>query len=204
MGLAGGDAASIQFVAVGEGVEAAHALQADRVDAVAMFDGAYAQIESVGVKLREVQGGTIDLEQIGFISSAVTSRRYLKANRDTLVHIFKGVAKASVFAATNPEAAVRIHWKVYPELRARGADEAEAMRRSLMQVKARLHNVRDVEGLIGNSTERQINTYQDLLFRGGVIKKAVEPSRIWDGSMIKDINDFDRAAIATQATEWKG
>jgi NitT/TauT family transport system substrate-binding protein len=204
MGLAGGDAASLQFVAVGEGVEAAHALQADRVDAVAMFDGAYAQIESVGVKLREIEGGAVDMEQIGFISSAVTSRRYLETNRDTLVHIFKGVAKASLFASVNPEAAVRIHWKVYPESRARGVDEAEAMRRSLMQVKARLRNVREVEGLIGNSTARQISTYQDLLYRGGVIKKAVEPARVWDGALIKDINDFDRAAIEKQAREWKG
>jgi NitT/TauT family transport system substrate-binding protein len=204
MGLAGGDASSLQFVAVGEGVEAAHAMQADRVDAVAMFDGAYAQIESVGVKLREVEGGAVDMEQIGFISSVVTSKRYLEKNRATLVHILKGVAKASVFAGANPEAAVRIHWKAYPESRARGVDEAEAMRRSLMQVKARLRNVRDVEGLIGNSTARQIETYQDLLFRGGVIKKAVEPSRIWDGSLIGDINDFDRAAIEKQAREWKG
>ena len=81
--------------------------------------------------------------------------------------------------------------------------EEEAMRRSLMQVEARLRNVRDVEGLIGNSTARQIDTYQDLLLRGGVIRKTVEPSRIWDGSLIKDINDFDRAAISKQAKEWK-
>jgi NitT/TauT family transport system substrate-binding protein len=203
MGLAGGDAASVQFIAVGEGVEAAHALQADRIDAVALFDGAYAQIESVGVKLRELEGGTVDMEQIGFISSAVASRRYLEKNRATLVHILKGVAKASVFAATNPEAAVRIHWKTYPESRARGVGEEEAMRRSLMQVEARLRNVRDVEGLIGNSTARQINTHQDLLLRGGVIRKTVEPPRIWDGSLIKDVNDFDRAAISKQAKEWK-
>lgn len=204
MGLAGGDASSMQFIAVGEGVEAAHALQADRVDAVALFDGAYAQIEGVGVKLRELEGGAVDMEQIGFISSAVTTRRYLEKNRATLVHILKGVAKATVFAAANPEAAVRIHWKVYPESRPRGVGEDEALRRSLMQVKARLHNVRDVEGLIGNSTARQIATYQDLLLTGGVIRKPVEPSRIWDGSLIKDVNDFDRAAIVHQAREWKG
>jgi NitT/TauT family transport system substrate-binding protein len=204
MGLAGGDAAAMQFIAVGEGVEAAHALQTNRIDAVALFDGAYAQIESVGVKLRELEGGAVDIGQIGFISSAVTSRRYLDKNRATVVHILKGVAKATVFVETNPEAAVRIHWKIYPESRARGVSDEEAMRRSLMQVKSRLRNVRDVEGLIGNSTAHQITTYQDLLLRGGIIKKALDPSHIWDGSLIKDINDFDRAEIATQAREWKG
>lgn len=203
MTLAGGDPASMQFIPVGEGPEAAYALQQDRVDAVALFDGLYAQIEAVGVPLREVEGGTLDLEQIGFISSVVTTRRYLQSNRPTLVHLLKGVAKASVFTSANPEAAARIHWKVYPETKPRGIDEATALRNTVLQIQARQRNVRDVEGLIGNSTIRQIDTYQDLLLKGGVIKKAIEPARLWDPSLIKEINDFDRQAIVEQAKAWK-
>jgi NitT/TauT family transport system substrate-binding protein len=194
----------MQFIPVGEGAEAAHALQQNRVDALALFDGLYAQIESVGVPLRELEGGAIDLDQIGFISSVVTTRRYLQSNRPTLVHLMKGIAKASVFTKANPEAAVRIHWKVYPETKPRGVDDAEAMRRTVAQVVARQRNVRDVEGLIGNSTVQQINTYQDLLLKGGVIKKAIPPDHIWDASLIKEINDFDRKAIEQQAKSWKG
>jgi NitT/TauT family transport system substrate-binding protein len=202
--MAGADPASLQFIPVGEGPEAAHALQQNRVDAIALFDGLYAQIEAIGVPLREVAGGSIDLDQIGFISSILTTHRYLKSNRATLVHLLKGIAKATVFTKANTEAAIRIHWKVYPETKQRGIDEAEAMRRTKLQVIARQRNVRDVEGLIGNSTAQQIKTYQEVLMKGGVIKKAIEPERLWDGSLIKDVNDFDRKAIEEQAKSWKG
>lgn len=204
MSLAGGDPASIQFVPVGEGVEAAHALQTNRVDAASLFDGAYAQIEGVGVQLRELEGDALDLQSLGFISAGLTTRRYLEKNRAAVVELFRGIAQATVFAKANPEAAVRIHWKIYPESRPRGIPEEEAMRRSLLQVNARMKNVREVEGLIGNSTIAQINFYQELLLRGGIIQRKLDPARFWDPSLLKEINDFDRAAIRKQAENWKG
>jgi len=204
MSLAGGDPASIQFVAVGEGPEAAYALKTGRVDALAIFDAIYAAVESLGVPLRELEGGKVDLDSIGFISSAATTRRYLASNRETLVRVFRGMAKATVFARANPEAAVRIHWKTFPETRMRGIPEDEALRRGVLQLNARLKNVRDVDGLIGNSSATQIATYQDLLLAGGVIKRTFDPAVLWDGGLMHDINDFGRDAIRRQAESWSG
>jgi NitT/TauT family transport system substrate-binding protein len=204
MSLAGGDPNSMQFIAVGEGPEAAYALKSERVDALAIFDSFYAAVESLGVPLRELEGGKIDLDSIGFISSAVTTRRYMAEHRDALVRVFRGMAKATVFAQTNPEAAVRIHWKVYPETRMRGISEDEALRRSVLQVRARQKNVREVDGLIGNSSIRQISAYEELLLTGGIIRHTVDPDRIWDPSLLRDINDFDRDAVRKQAASWVG
>ena len=202
MSLAGGDPNSIQFVAVGEGPEAAYALKNDRVDAIAIFDAVYAAIESLGVPLRELEGGKVDLEAIGFVSSVVVTRKYMEKNRDILVRTLRGMAKATVFAKANPEAAVRIHWKAFPETRPRGVPEDEALRRGVAQLSARLKNVREVDGLIGNSSVKQIQTYQDLLLAGGVIKRVLPPEKLWDPGLIRDINDFDRDAIRGQAANW--
>jgi NitT/TauT family transport system substrate-binding protein len=200
--LDGGDAASIHFVAVGEGAEEAQAVSSNRVDAVALYDGAYAQIESEGVPLRELPGKIYDPSKIGFISGGLTRKDFLAAHRDTVVRFFRGIAKGTLFAHTSPEAAVRIHWMIYPESRPRDIPAAEAMRRALMQVNARLKNVFPVDGLIGNATVPQIDSYQQLLLAGGVIKQMHDPQTFWQPDLLRDINDFDHAAVRQQALDW--
>ena len=120
-----------------------------------------------------------------------------------LIGLARGVAKSILFAQTNPEAAVQIHWKVYPATKPRGISEAEAMRKSLMPLQARLKNVEMPGDLFGNVTEAQIIGYQNLLVTGGQMKAPIPPSKVWDPSMIREINNFDRDKIVRQAKEWK-
>lgn len=199
---AGGDPESITFVAVGEGLEAAHALQTGRVDVLALYDGLYAAIEAEGVKLRELKSDFVDRDKVGFNAGLIVRQSDIDNNRDMLVRLARGVAKSILFAQTNPKAAVKIHWKVYPATKPRGVSEEEAMRMSLMPLEARLRNVTMPEGLFGNSTDQQVEGYMKLLLEGGVLSKPIEVSQVWDPSMLKEINDFDREAIRKQALEW--
>ncbi len=200
---AGGDPASLTFVAVGEGPEAAHALNTNRVDALALFDGLYAGIEAEGVKLRELKSDFVDRDKVGFNAGLIVRQEDIDKNRTMLIGLARGVAKAILFAQTNPEAAVRIHWKHYPATKPRGVSEEEAMRRSLMPLQARLKNLDMPDNLFGNATNTQIEGYMNLLVAGAQMKAPVPISNVWDPSMVREANNFDRAKIVEQARNWK-
>jgi NitT/TauT family transport system substrate-binding protein len=127
----------------------------------------------------------------------------IEKNRPMLIGLARGIAKSILFAQTNPEAAVKIHWKVYPATKPRGVPEAEAMRKSMMPLQARLKNVEMPGGLFGNVTDAQIAGYQNLLVAGGQMKAPIPASKVWDPSMIREINNFDRERVMKQAREWK-
>jgi NitT/TauT family transport system substrate-binding protein len=200
---AGGDPNSLTFLAVGEGMEAAHALATRRVDALALYDGLYAAIEAEGVKLHELTSDFVDRQKVGFNSGLLVRQGDLEKNRNALVKVGRGIAKAILFCQTNPEAAVRVHWKVYPATKPRGVPEEEAMRRSLMPLKARLKNIDMPGDLFGNSTEAQIKGYMNLLVAGGQMKQAIDVAQVWDPSLLKEINAFDRHKVIDQAKSWR-
>ena len=202
--LSGGKPETVNFLAVGEGVEAAHALTMNRVDALALYDGLYAGIEAEGVKLRELKSDFVARDKVGFNAGLIVRQEDIDKNRPMLIGLARGVAKSILFAQSNPEAAVRVHWKVYPATKPRGVPEAEAMRKSMMPLQARLRNVEMPGGLFGNVTDAQIAGYQNLLVAGGQMKAPIAASKVWDGSMIKEINTFDRERVMKQAREYKG
>jgi NitT/TauT family transport system substrate-binding protein len=202
--LEGGDAGKLKFIAVGEGPEAAHALVAKRVDSLALFDGLYASIEAAGTPLHELTTHALNRDRLGFNAALWARRDYLKDRRDVLVRLGRGVAKSVIFAKANPEAAIRVHWEVFPATKPRGVSDADAMRQSLANLNARLRNIDIVEGLVGNSTTQQINGYMDLMVTGGMLDARLPLERFWDPSLLKDINDFDREAVRKQAQDWKG
>ena len=45
-----------------------------------------------------------------------------------------------MFAITNPEAAIRILWEVFPQTKATGKDEATALRDDIKTLEARIKN----------------------------------------------------------------
>lgn len=201
--IAGGDPAALRFVAVGEGVEAAHALQSKRIDALVLFDGLYGHVEAAGVPLRRLSSEATRREAVGFSGVVITRSAFMKANRDVLVRWGRAVAKATVFAKANPEAAVRIHWKLYPETRTRGVSEAEALRVATAAMVARLDNLYEVEGLYGNSTARQIEGYIELNKAGGQLSPNMSIGKFWDPSLLKEMNAFDREAVRQRALAWR-
>lgn len=134
--IAGKDPTSLQFRAVGVGPEAAYALSTKRIDALALYDGLYAGLANLGVAMRPVESSAINPERVGFISTLYALRSTLQTKADAMTRLGRGVAKASLFTQTNPEPAVRIHWAAFPATKAQGVSEDEAMRRSLLILRA--------------------------------------------------------------------
>jgi NitT/TauT family transport system substrate-binding protein len=201
---AGGDPAALKFLPVGDIAEAALAISRKQVDAIVMADGQIAQINEQGIALQKIVSPTIDLSKIGFAGAVFTRPDYLAKNRETLVRMLRGIAKATIFAKENPEAAIRLHWQFYPATKPRSASsDADAMRQSLVTLKARLENVEPSEGLYGYATTQQIESFTKLLVIGGLLKRPMTDNEFWTADLIKDINDFDKDLIVQQARNWK-
>jgi NitT/TauT family transport system substrate-binding protein len=61
----------------------------------------------------------------------------LAKNRDHYVRYFRAMAKSTIFAVTNPELSVKLHWEVYPETKPKGKSDADALKEALNVVNAR-------------------------------------------------------------------
>lgn len=201
----------VTFVDVGYGAQAAAALWLTKqVDGLAMYDSVYAAIENVNpdrYKLRILKSPLSD--RISFQTALVCTRPTLKAKREILVKLIRGMAKASVFALENPEAAARIHFKRYPEQRPTGVNEATALAQGRRAVVARLTNMRIDNMAVprdkwGTTTKVDADTYVNILKKIGEVDKALDPASLYTNELVDDINRFDVAAVRKAAREYKG
>jgi NitT/TauT family transport system substrate-binding protein len=200
----GVDMDTVTFLPVGTGPEALAALQNGQVDALGLWDDRHAEIENLGVDLRILSNDFAD--GLGFQGVIIANREWLDENRDAAIAFGRGVAMATVFALENPEAAVRLHWEVFPESKPTNISEEEALARGVNTLTARLENSKPVDDLFGQSREDQVGTFIDVLLQAGTIASVSDkPSvgLVWDGSMVEDFNDFDADAIRELAREYE-
>lgn len=193
----------ISIIVVGEGAQAAALLRAKQVDALSLYDTAYAIIESAGVPLRRLEAKEIDrFPSNGFIALDET----LASNRAQAIALAQGYAKGTIFAINNPEAAVRILWEMFPQTKPTGKDEATALRDDIKTLEARIANWKLEKAGVsrwGENSEANYAAYVDFLLKWGVIKQKVDVRDIVTNDLIADVNNFDPAAIAAAAKAYK-
>ena len=186
------------WISVGSGAPAGVALDRGQVDALAIWDAEYARIENLGFKLRHLPN-TPDTKDL-FGGAYGVNRSGFKANRDKLVRLFRGMAKSTIFAAANPELAIRLHWQIYPETKPKGKSEAEALKEAVHVMKTRiwkwLPDEHDEDKRMGGSTLRQ---WQATVRFAGVQDKVPDANVLFTNDILDDVNKFDRKAIEEQA-----
>lgn len=208
---AGVDPNSVTFVDVGYGAQAATALwNTKQVDALAMYDSVYAAIENVNPDRYKLRVLTSPLsERISFQTALIAKPETLRNKRDALVRLGRAHAKATVFALENPDAAVRIHYKRYPEQRPANVDDATALSLGRKNLLARLSNMRIDNMAVkrdkwGFMHEVDVNTYVNMLKKIGDVDKNLDPKAIYTNDLINDINRFDIAEVRKRAREFRG
>jgi len=138
----------------------------------------------------------------GFIALEET----LATKRAEAVALGQGYAKGTIFAMANPEAAIRILWEVFPQTKATGKTEEEALKDDIKTLEARAKNWRLEAGGVtkwGENSEANYAAYVDFLVKNGVLKEKVPASDLITNELIDDINKFDAAAIAAMAKGYK-
>ncbi|MFL5097666.1 MAG: ABC transporter substrate-binding protein [Xanthobacteraceae bacterium] len=196
----------IKIVVAGEAAQTAALLRSGDVQALSQFDTQYALTENAGAKLRFLDKDNEAIARFpsnGFIALEET----LAKDRAQAVALTQAYAKGTVFAMTNPEAAVRILWEIYPQTKATGKDEATALRDDLKTLEARARNWRLEAGGVtkwGENSEANYGSYVDFLLKNGVIKEKVAVTDLITNALIDDINKFDANAIKATAQGYRG
>jgi len=201
----------VTFIDVGYGAQAATALWTTKqVDGLAMYDSVYAAIENVNPEKFKLRVLTSPLsDRISFQTALVAKPETLKTKRDALVRLGRAHAKSTVFALENPEAAVRIHYKRYPEQRPSNVDEATAIAYGKRALLARLNNMR-IDNMVvkrdkwGYMHEIDVTTYLEMLKKVGDVDKSVNANAIYTNELIDEINRFDVAEVRKRAREFRG
>src|SRR3954469_3983199 len=193
----------VSIVVAGESAQTAALLRSKQVDALSQFDTQYALAGNAGAKLRMLDHPEIrKFPSNGFVAL----EDYLKSNRKDAVALARGYAMGTLFAMTNPEAAIRILWDVYPQTRALGKDEATALKDDLITLDARARHWRyePVDGKRwGDNVEANYRAYLDWLVAQGVVKTKVDVKDLITDELLGDVNKFDADAIRKDARAFK-
>ncbi len=203
------DDAGTDYIAVGDGGSAGTALQHDQVDAIASYDTACARVELAGFKLRYVpltpKFAATPSGYFGF------SRKVISEKRRELVGFMRALAKSTIFARTNPEPCIHMHWEMYPESRPKSRSEDEAKAEMMFLLSKRMDNwmrrPNDPDQRMGAATVDDwaalIAITSDTVGDPQLGAKIGDPRKLFTNDMIDEINAFDREAIVRQAKEFK-
>jgi NitT/TauT family transport system substrate-binding protein len=193
----------VEYLPIGLGAQAVQAIQTGQVDALALWDWAYAQLENAGIEIRHFTSPETDT-LLGLM--LVGNGEFVREHPDVAVKLAQGIAKASLFTVTNPEAAVRIHWEHYPESKPTGIPEEQALKEAVHLLESRLPKYaiegREVEKF-GGFTEAEWNDTREFLYANGVIMEKLDIDEYYTTDLVDQINDFDAASIIEQAKAYK-
>lgn len=182
--------------------QAMTALKSDKVQALGLYDGMYFALERAGFKFRYFHHPALgDFGNTGLFTSDDT----IKNKKDELCRFSRAHTKAILFAVTNPEAAVKMYWKVAPSAR-RGANDEEAMKNGLAEIAPML-KVYDI-GFPPASTYGKIDRtafakYVELNKQEGVINATPPIDAIVTDDFVDCMNKFDTDAVRAKAKAWK-
>ncbi len=189
----------VKWLPIGLGPQSANALKSNQVDAIAMWDWAYALLENSGYQFRHfVTPGTSKLLALMII----TNEDFLKSNPGAEIKFAQGIAKGVLFALTNPEAAVRIHWEKYPASKPTNIPEDQALREAVHVLQARLSKYK-IEGRpdprFGAFTRAEWEVTQSFFYDVGMIKSKPDVGEYYTNQFVDQINKFDKAAVILAA-----
>jgi NitT/TauT family transport system substrate-binding protein len=191
------------LVVVGEAAQAAALVRSRQVDALALYDTQYALIDEAGQPVRFLDIGPVArYPSNGFLALEDT----LRSRRAEALQLVKGYAMGTVFAMANPEAAVRILYEVYPNVKPTGKSDADALRDDVKTLLARAAHWRlEATGVKrwGESAVADLDAYEDFLLRWKVIEEKVPATDLVTNELIDEVNAFDPAKIQEEAKRWR-
>ena len=192
----------VEWVPIGEGGPAGQALHSDRVAAMAFWDGGISRIENAGFKVRHIPNSPLTKQLFG--NGWAVRKSTFAQKKDAFTRFFRAMAKSTVFAHTNVEGGIYLHWEVYPESKPKGKTEQEAMAEALNILNNRkdkwFAGSWDPDQRLGAQSKEQWEAQLKFLGLEGKIKDVTP---YFTTEIIDNVNKFDREAIAKQARAMK-
>lgn len=124
---------AVTIVPVGAAGEAAAALQQGHVDALAHPIAQTSLVQALGVKLRFLPNPSFASSVFG--NELTVRRDYMTEHPNVVKGLDRVIAKATLFYETNPEAAMAIHYKLFPQTLPTGLTVEQAVKRAAAQAQ---------------------------------------------------------------------
>ncbi len=193
----------VEFVAVGTGPSSTALLQKGQIAALIQSDTILAAMEQVGAEYRYLPD--TEYAESYFQGGLFVRRDYLKTNRKEVCSYVRGIAKGVEFTFENPEAAIRIHWKIYPESKPRGMSEEEALKFSLAVLRSRMYKWDPSDELVKKhgaySHEEWMKIVELMGLKGKVTDQMVQS--LYTNEVVDCANDFDPQEVREQARNYR-
>jgi NitT/TauT family transport system substrate-binding protein len=189
----------VSFLPIGVGAQAVTSVRQKLVDGAVYWDAALEKFKFAGLDLRALPVPE-DLRSLPDVSLLARSETISKDPK-MLIGVARAIAKAYDYSMANPEAAVLITWKDYPEARSKSPDAAAALKEGVTVNQTRLSiwnspGVGDKHGtLVDADWSRLIQFFVDQK----VLPAAVPVDHVITNEFINDINAYDRAAVIEAA-----
>jgi NitT/TauT family transport system substrate-binding protein len=190
-------------LAVGTGAAALEALQNGDVDALSLWDTEYAAFEEQGVELRYF---TTDEVASLFSTTYFTTTSYAVEHSEEIEAFGRAMAKATLFTATNPEAALRIMYRDYPETITAGNTEDEQLATDLTALTKRIELLEaddpQSNGTWGEYTQESLQSWADFALSSGIVDTEVDTVAAAPNTFVTAYNDFDAQSVIDEAKDW--
>jgi len=197
---AGVDPKDVKIVATGTGAPALLALKRGDIAAWMSWDTAVAELENRGMEFTEFRPSYFDSL---FGNAVVTREEVIRDNPKMVVGMCRGIAKAVHFGLHNPDAAVRTHWKLYPQSKPQGTDEAKLLSDSRRVFMSRFADY-ELRGTnkYGENFAKQWDDLAVLMKEQGLLPADFDVKQAYTNEFIDQINDWDRGRVEAQAKAW--
>jgi NitT/TauT family transport system substrate-binding protein len=200
MGLKDSD---YNMLATGVGPAAAAALTNHRVDGLILYDSLFAAMENNGIKFRY-----IDLPTAGGLAGQIIATRedFASQHPDAVVGMCRSIAQGLHFTKTNPAAAVELFYKEWPGNLPTDRPYDQAIREGVNAMKLYLHYSQEgvPEGANTGAIPPSKWAASEAFYKSsGIIQGTSKLEDAYSNKYLDRCNDFDHAAVARQATEYK-
>jgi NitT/TauT family transport system substrate-binding protein len=179
-------------------------VKANQVQGLALWDEMYVRMDQAGISLSErIQDPRA---KYTFASNLTVNDDDFARIEGILIGVARGIAKAQVFSEQNPEAAVRIHWKVFPQSAPREgvSDAAVKQEAQILKVRVQMQSQNAVgTNRYGDIPLDQIKQVEDYLVATKQLEKTLDPNEYYSNALIDKANAFDHAAVVKLAKEYK-
>lgn len=197
----------VEWISVGAGGPAGQALYRDTVQALAIWDVEFVRIEIAGFKLRTLPN--LPSANMLFGNSYAVNREIFAKDKERYAKTFRTIAKGQIFTALNPEAAVRLHWDLFPESKPKGKTEEQALA-EMLQLLARRRDKwfpheSSKDQRMGACGPEQWEAAVRFIGRLNprIQEKITDVSRLYTYDILDEANRFDRAKFEEEAKAFK-
>lgn len=194
----------LTYLSVGVGAQALQAMRSGHVDALAISDQYYIQMEQMGAKLRYFVGP--DQDKL-FSTQFFATRATVDERGDLITGFGRALAKGMLVSKERPEACIRMMWKQFPATRAAGVAEEKQLETELAILNGRMTLLVTPDQIAhgwGSYNPKDVEAWNKFAVGGGILPAQVEKiERFYTNKFTAEYNRFSAEDVIKKADAWK-